>query len=385
MQSFRLNTGEHLLKINPKKYKIKVLQQLKEQVNASKSLLDRHYKNPNFLKAWHKCDPFRTEKDIVARIGNTCNVTNAWLKCYELIIHYELCTGKVLHFDNAAFPGSFILGTHHYAKTHSIDYQWFGSSLLSVIEQNSKPLSDKYRLYQNYPDHWLMNKNNDGDVLKVQNQLDMHKFFKAKGGVTLYTSDLGFDVSSDYNNQELLHAKANIGQILAGLLTLSRGGHFVTKQYSTFESITISIIYIASTFFEEFYISKPATSKAANSEIYLVGKKFKGDINTILENDYIRYLFKLLESRQTTDLMPAFENTAEYEPFIKQLISISNEIFKKQINTLQEQVKISLSQSTDLDKYLVEQEDDIIEWYKTNQILPIEDHHRLKMYNAYKQ
>jgi hypothetical protein len=67
-----------------------------------------------------------------------------------------------------------------------------------------------------------MHDNNNGDVLVEANQVD---FCKQLGGkVDLYTSDLGFDVSSDYNNQELIQLPANIGQILTGLLTLKKGG-----------------------------------------------------------------------------------------------------------------------------------------------------------------
>ena len=39
---------------------------------------------------------------------------------YEIIHQHKLIKKgqkKVVHFDNAAFPGSFILATNHYAKT----------------------------------------------------------------------------------------------------------------------------------------------------------------------------------------------------------------------------------------------------------------------------
>ena len=249
MQSFEIKTGSELLSVNSKKYRIKQLDEIKNELITTKSLLDEEYKNNNFEKYWRECDPFKNERKLVAELGNTCNVSNAWLKCYEILTYYNLLpvsvdTEEFIHFDNAAFPGAFIISTHHLVKTqrewHN-KYKWYGSSLLSINEQNSNPLEDKYNLYKNYPSNWLMSDKNNGDVLKEENQLEFCKTLGNK--VDLYTSDLGFDVSSDYNNQELLQAPANLGQILTGLLTLRKGGSLFTKQYMIFEPITLSLMY----------------------------------------------------------------------------------------------------------------------------------------------
>ena len=114
-------------------------------------------------------------------MGNTYNVSNAWLKCYELLSYYNIIPNEVkesyVHFGNAEFPGSFICASHHYiaTKTNWLNkYIWKGSSLVEINELNEQPLADEYALWKNYTDNWLMNKIHSGDVLNKDNQHYFH-------------------------------------------------------------------------------------------------------------------------------------------------------------------------------------------------------------------
>ena len=140
--------------------KIKQMEEIKAELAITKSQLDKEYEGKNmreFDKYWKQCDPFKEEKAIVAKLGNTSNVSNAWLKCYEILVHYDLIPQKLVnseftHFDNAAFPGSFIISTHHLVATSRDwfeSYKWYGSSLISTNELDASPLEDKYELYKN--------------------------------------------------------------------------------------------------------------------------------------------------------------------------------------------------------------------------------------------
>ena len=104
---------------------------LKYRLNLVKTKLDDIYKLPNAINIMRLFDPFSKTKYMIAKKLNTDNVTNAWLKCYELIYKYELIPlNKVIenfvYFDNAAFPGSFILATNHIVKTLSKikNFEW---------------------------------------------------------------------------------------------------------------------------------------------------------------------------------------------------------------------------------------------------------------------
>ena len=364
---------KHIDSTNIKKYKIKSLEIIKKDLNNVKSKLDEEFKNPLFEKYWHNCDPFKNEKKIIAKIIGQKYITNAWLKCFEIIEYYNLIPNKIenekfIHFDNAAFPGSFILSTFHYINTktnYGDKYQWYGNSLIQPNELNSKPLEDKFNLYKNYKQNWLMNENNNGDVLIENNQLEFRS--KIGGTIDLYTSDLGFDVSNNYNEQELIHSPANVGQILSGLITLKKGGCFITKQYTTYEPITISIMYMASTFFNEFYLCKPKTSREANSETYLVGKGFKYNNINILDHPYIKTLFKYIKNPNNIPFFDAKDYPSNYLSII---IKSSTILSNLQKNKILADINRSNQGDNEIRKYIHSIQNQIEEWYIYNYIIP---------------
>ena len=375
--------------LNKKKYRISELDTEKDKLAAIKSKLDIEYKKPRFAAYWSNFDPFKYEKANIAQIGNTSNVSNAWVKCTELINAFDLANPLTnvrkktfMHFDNAAFPGSFIVATHHLINTlykkFAGKYLWRASSLLEANAQAAVPLEDKYGLYANFQDKWLMHKKNNGDVLNEANQIDFCD--QLGNSVDLYTSDLGFDVSSDYNNQELMQLPANIGQILTGLLTLKKGGSLITKQYTAFEPTTISVMYAVSHFFDEFYLCKPYSSRMANSEMYLIGKGFHGGV--YLTHPYIKALFDRISGRVPIDI-PLFGYDDYPQEYLDIVIKSAVEMTALQSNKLDLDIKRTnqcLSNnykgppkdSPPVKEFYTSAESLIVEWYGLNPILPIE-------------
>ena len=63
-----------------------------------------------------------------------------------------------------------------------------------------------------------------------------------------------------------------------------KGGTFILKCFDIFYKSSIDIIYILSSFYQDIYISKPCTSRQANSEKYLVCKNFKFSDTTMYYN-----------------------------------------------------------------------------------------------------
>ena len=394
--SFEINpcAGAPILRANtkaqlPEPYRSQLLA-IKTELNATKQQLDDKFKARQFAAYWRTCDPFVHEKDVVAKLGDTFNVSNAWIKCYEIEKYYKMIPdevdGQFVHFDNAAFPGSFILATHHYIATQRpwLDsYTWYGSSLIENNEFTTTQLEDKYNLYKNYPANWLMGPGNNGDVLNPANQ---RNFAERLGGtVDIYTSDLGFDVSSDYNNQELIQAQANNGQILSGLLTLKPGGCLITKQYSIFEPVTCSVIYIVAQFFDKLYVAKPYTSREANSEVYLVGIGFKGG-----PPEYLDLMFKAIVNKDAAILedLPA--------AFMDSVTAASIAITRNTINKISGDVdrctramsanwRGPVSQNPVILEYTAYEAPWIDAWYHKYYINPIDDADRLNIADIWHQ
>jgi hypothetical protein len=270
-------------------------------------------------------------KHDVARMYNTPNVSNAWLKAYEIFSQYKLFpvnAESFVYFDNAAFPGSFVLAAHHYVKTQCNikNFQWYASSILDTAQ-----LEDSYELYKNYPENWVMDEKNNGDVTISYNQMQFQNRLGKR--VDLYTSDLGFDVSKDYNNQETLHANANLGQILTGLLVLKDGGSLVTKQYTFFEPFTVSLIGCLTFVFRELKIIKPMFSKPGNSEVYIFGRGYRYD--PVVINIFDKSMLK----RSGEKMYPMLTKSCLGTGFIKSIHEATDSIYSLQQDTINNIIK----------------------------------------------
>ena len=351
----------------------------KKTLDKEKDELANIFNDKKKTNIFRQLDLFKNEKSIIAKMGNTYNVSNAWLKCYELLSYYNIIPNEVkesyVHFGNAEFPGSFICASHHYiaTKTNWLNkYIWKGSSLVEINELNEQPLADEYALWKNYTDNWLMNKIHSGDVLNKDNQHYFEKYFKHT--VDLYTADLGFDVSKDPNAQEKLQLQPNIGQVLSGLLTLKNGGNQITKQYMFFEPRTISLFALLSNLFKKLYICKPVSSKKANSEIYLVG------LNYTYNEPIVYHILNNLDNE-----LPFCKVGKK---FLQQIEKISKVIFNEQIEKIKQDIKLvndEVNLSTGINTYKPIMENQLIDWYSKYPILPIEHIKRLNMKDKFKQ
>ena len=270
------------------------------RLNSAKSLLDSIPKDA-YIKINQTLDLYRNLRDLLSRKYNMYNATNASLKMYEMLMQMKLVDCATLEdnalnsFSNAELPGAFIIAINHYLKTKcpGKKFNWLGSSYFpaaAAATGNFTILEDKFKLYANNRDRWLMGprpnalpKGMDditGDVSDPNTVISLGIGVKSRflntSGAVLYTSDIGIDVTKDYAGQEENTSNLNYGQIISGLLSLAPGGNFVTKQYTFFTPFSRSLIALVAGFFDETYITKPATSRPGNSEIYLIGKGFKG-------------------------------------------------------------------------------------------------------------
>lgn len=389
MQYYQIKVDKDVLPINKNKtYNFKTMLDLKTKLNVTKDKLEDIFKNQNKLRLWQQCDPFKKEKSIIKTIANEDYVTNAWIKIYEIVQFFNLIpdtiTSDYCHFDNAAFPGAFILAVRNYiyTKTKCEQYNWIGSSLI-VAKKDVDPLEDKYELYKRYKKNWLMNDQFNGDVTLVENQ----DYIKNRLGnqVDLYTSDLGFSVDNDFGNQESIHFLPNVGQILFGLNCLKKGGCFVTKQFTIMETNTVSVIYAIANMFDEFYICKPFSSRAGNSELYLVGKGFKG----IGEyQSYIDRMYEILSDAKLEILsdakpeansdeaktnLPLFDARLYKSNYIKTIVSIAEQITNHQIKTIESNLESIRLGRYDYDAKAV------TNWYLKYQPKPMFDEDKLKL------
>lgn len=127
---------------------------------------------------------------------------------------------------------------------------------------------------------------NNGDLYSIRNIDD----FVEKVGqhsCELVTADGGFDVSSDFNNQEGCSLRLLVSQVYTALRTMSNGGAFLMKIYDISLPATMRLLWhLHCCFSGGIVIDKPFTSRAANSEKFLICKWFDRTtrVNKLMES-----------------------------------------------------------------------------------------------------
>ena len=175
-------------------------------------------------------------------------------------------------FHLAEGPGGFIEALANIRKDPYDKY--VGMTILDDVNDNNIPAWKKSdHFLRNNPNVYIENgSTGTGDIMSIENFT--HCVNKYGSSMDFITADGGFDFSSNFNNQEVNIGKLLFGQICYALCLQKKHGHFILKIFDCFMEHTIDLLYILSAFYEKVYITKPNTSRYANSEKYVVCKNF---------------------------------------------------------------------------------------------------------------
>jgi 23S rRNA U2552 (ribose-2'-O)-methylase RlmE/FtsJ len=152
-----------------------------------------------------------------------------------------------------------------------------------------------------------------GDLFDANVQFELMYFCRGKCDLVL--ADGAFDVAGRENDQEILTLSLLRKECHVILEVLRVGGHCVLKIFDTFNRATISILQNFVAHFEEYHLYKPACSRVANSEKYLV---CKGRTQTPVEHttriDALARKFALNQKRALKRLLVVLQNEHHESP-----------------------------------------------------------------------
>ena len=131
-----------------------------------------------------------------------------------------------------------------------------------------------------------------GNIISLENF--EHCVSKYQNTCDIITADGGFDFSCDFNNQETMVSRLLAAEMGFALALQKQGGHFILKVFDTFTKPTIDILYVLCNLYKEVFVSKPCTSRHANSERYVVCKSFRPKTSDALL-PHLCAMFKQLE------------------------------------------------------------------------------------------
>ena len=243
---------------------------------------------------------------IHENVSEPLPLSRSYFKMWELLFDFDLLGDtdgapiRTAHF--AEGPGGFIEAVATWRsqqgkclQTHVAKDVYAGITLRST-RRDVPGWGKSKRVLTRFPQIQLhYGLDNTGNLYNVNNILAFARAV-GQGACTLATGDGGIDYSIDFANQERLSFRLLLCQLYGAWLTLKRGGHFVCKFFDTYEPFTVELLWMVSITFDVVHIVKPHTSRPANSERYIVAKRFRGPPRPLLS-----YIERLLRSWSDTN------------------------------------------------------------------------------------
>ena len=260
------------------------------------------YKNKidelNNHKMWDKSKKLSNEYELIhlpnkkmrgQSIAKYEPLSRSYFKLWEMIVDFKLLLedGDYVMCGLAEGPGGFIEAYANYRKKKfSKQDKIFGMTLKSVNKDIPGWKKSKMFLNENPNITITYGEDNTGNIYNLDNIKSLRKLVD-NNNVDFITADGGFDFSIDFNKQEQLAYRMIFCEIVTALSIQKLGGTFICKIFDIYTNLTIQFIYLLGYFYDEVFITKPFTSRPANSEKYIVCKGFKGITEEYLEELFI--------------------------------------------------------------------------------------------------
>lgn len=245
------------------------LYEIKKKIEQRDNQWDIFKKYTNPYEYIHTSIPYKKKS-----IAKYKPLSRSYFKMIELIHTFQLSSGlkPMKTFHLAEGPGGFIEAIRMIRKNNNDIY--IGMTLNDSKTDPNIPGWKKAETFLKQNPNVFIETGADktGNILSLDN---LHSCKQKYGSsIELITADGGFDFSTDFNNQELSIAKLLFAQMCFALTMQKQEGTFILKIFDCFMQHTVDILCILSSFYKKVYITKPNTSRYANSEKYIVCKDF---------------------------------------------------------------------------------------------------------------
>jgi len=202
-------------------------------------------------------------------------LSRSYFKLIEIYSFFGMNFGDapIKTFHLAEGPGGFIEATAA-LRSNPLDV-YVGMTLQDSATSTDIPSWKKSNVFlKENPNVIIENgANGTGDILSVDNFVYCCE--KYRSSMEFITGDGGFDFTENFNEQEQDIGQLLFAQIAFAVCMQKHRGTFVLKIFDFFLSHTIDLLFLLSSFYEKVYITKPDTSRYANSEKYLVCTGFR--------------------------------------------------------------------------------------------------------------
>jgi 23S rRNA U2552 (ribose-2'-O)-methylase RlmE/FtsJ len=245
------------------------LYEIKEKIEEREKDWDIYKKYTNPYEYVHSVIPFK--KKSVAKLKP---LSRSYFKMIELVNTFQLAKepSAISTFHLAEGPGGFIEAIASIRKNP--DDIYIGMTLIDDKNDPNIPGWKKSDMFLKMNKNVYIEKgvDNTGNILSLPNLIGCKESYGSS--IDIITADGGFDFSIDFNKQEYTIAQLLFAQVCYAVTMQKKGGTFILKIFDCFMQHTMDVLCILSSFYDKVYITKPNTSRYANSEKYIVCKNF---------------------------------------------------------------------------------------------------------------
>jgi len=264
---------------------------LAKYLNAAKQQISNYNGNWDNVKKY--TNPYEFIHTNIPHLSYSISkykpISRAFFKIIEIYNTFDLLSHRhsINTYHLAEGPGGFIEATT-YVRKNKLD-KYYGMTLIEKKNNNVPGWKKSENFLKKHPNVFIeTGATGNGDLYDPDNF--KYCFQKHQNSFHIITGDGGFDFSSDFNNQEEQAFRLIFTQVMYAIAMQKLGGTFILKIYDCFLLPTNQLIYLLSCFYNNVYISKPNTSRHANSEKYIVCTYFKETDTTLIASKFHRVL-----------------------------------------------------------------------------------------------
>jgi len=226
-------------------------------------------------------------------------ISRAFYKLWEILIIFDIVPSKpITAVFLAEAPGSFVQATTLYRNKFNDEKDNLKDKFYCISVNNGKDITFKEDILKALNNVTIC-KDDNGDITNTSVQKDLKK---KTNEADLITADGGFNwINENYQEQEAF--RLILAEIICAFRLQKISGNFVIKIFETFTNVTLKLLLLLNTYYEEVYIYKPFTSRITNSEKYAICKNFKGIKDTELQK-----LEELLENINKNEMKENYIN-----------------------------------------------------------------------------
>jgi 23S rRNA U2552 (ribose-2'-O)-methylase RlmE/FtsJ len=297
-------------------------------------------------------------------------------------------------FHIAEGPGGFIEAIAHLRKEYNSSNNQFRTNDeivkdaywgLTLLKNEPgipswRKLKDKIRRDNIENVNFFMGKNEEGNLFDYENLEECGR--NHYNSCDIVTADGGFDFSLNFEDQERVATKLLLVQILYAIILQKKGGTFIIKFFDMFNYASLELVYILKSFYSTVIVTKPKTSRYANSERYIVARHYIYDSSRIFIAPFISIIKRLSSEESNNENIMRILNIDLPHFFVSNMEQANILLGKQQLMTINNTNQLIKTGKNDkIEKMVKMNKEKSVKWCLENNI----PHNKIRNENIFKK